>query len=146
MSDNDNPPSPTDPKSTSPVPRLSLNGIPALISLHKPSNPLSETLIIQDLFCKPKGLNNLKKIQDFQNELYSLKKEDLLQDIRRESVISTECLFYEIEKMVNEMQYKVREKDLEMQKMLMGIQLDKLEKKKHMESFKNKVITVIFFL
>jgi hypothetical protein len=47
--------------------------------------------------------------------------------------------------MVNEMQYKVREKDLDMQKMLMGIQLDKLEKKKHIESFKNKVITVILF-
>lgn len=47
--------------------------------------------------------------------------------------------------MVNEMQYKVREKDLDMQKMLMGIQLDKLEKKKHIESFKNKVITVKLF-
>jgi hypothetical protein len=145
MFDNDNPGSPTDPNSPTQVPRLSLNGIPGLKSLHTPANPSSETLIIQDLFCNPNGLNNLKKIQDFQNELYSLKKEDLLKDIRKESAISTECLFYEIEKMVNEMQYKVREKDLDMQKMLMGIQLDKLEKKKHIESFKNKVITVILF-
>ena len=140
MSDNDQPPSPTAPNSTPPIPRFSLNGIPGIKSALG-----GETLIIQDLFCNPNGLNNLKKIQDFPLSLYSLKTEDLLKDIRKESAVNTECLFYEIEKMVNEMQYKVREKDLEMQKMVMGIQLDKLEKKKHMDSFKNKVMTVIFF-
>ena len=66
-----------------------------------------------------------KLVLEFQNELSNAHRQQILTELKGGCNINSECLFYEVEKLVGNMQLAVRERDLELQRTIMQCEMDR---------------------